>query len=42
VEEEPLWAAGPAVAALQGGQRGAGGAVGLGGTGAGPAGRVAS
>lgn len=37
----PLLAARPAVAALQGGQRGAGGAVGLGRTGASLAGRVA-
>lgn len=41
MEELPFLAAGPAVAALQGAQRGAGGAVGLGGAGAGQAGRVA-
>lgn len=41
VEEKSVLAARPAVAALQGGQRGAGGAVGLGGAGAGLTGRVA-
>lgn len=41
-EETPLLAARAAVAILKGGQRGAGGAVGLGGTGAGLAGRMAA